>query len=867
MTDDRKIVLQNFTKKLSNCRHNMPVAQLLEYLNEGKFGYTCPKDGETAIEINDFVFADDIYAVVNQIRAIVKEPHIFLKRESIIQNVSVAPNIDTEALIETYTDYKLWKVKEDAIEPEFVHAFVNEDNLAIYENRFISFLIDLLFQQVAKHLAILIEEIKTLNVMVGLKPLDGGFTTENYFEILADTNGEIPVVANAESAEVKTLNLLIKCKKQLRNLMESQFYISCKKASEFVPAGLKPTNILMMDKRYNYCYNFYINYTKNKDGNSSEAQSYVSFIVINFMNALHKQGFMLENPDAILNIAQSGRLTVSKVKFIKEPFAITLSKEDSSNVLLLDIELTADASKTRFAVNIVDTATIEKLENFTDVNEFAKQLNEQKDEKVERAFLITDFAPVKVGNAAFIVSDNGDATNKLNRVLIAMLIRAEVAIGIHSRLCPVCGSSLIAPEDSDLVCTTCECKYHLYSYGKKEYAWIKTLPRPVLENCAIYNDYTQEVAATAVEENAQEDVAQEPVVRISKSFTGKLMQSEDDVKDYYNQLKNYILSYKRVNSRVSWNYDSFNLGRDQMVKLAFKGKRLAIFLALDPNSLEEKYHAKDMGEIKKFENVPAMMKVKSERGVKYAKQLIDLVFDEVERKPNFEAEEYKFEYASDTELIEQGLAKYVTMGGSLGDIKPAQPAEKKASVVNNEQPVAQQSPEQPIVAEPAQVEVATAVDGDQTIIRINKSFMGKLMQADDEAKEYYNELRNYILSYKRVNGRVSWHYDSFNLGRDQMIKLAFKGKRLAVFLALDPASLDEKYHVKDMGEIKKFEEVPAMLKIKSERGLKYAKQLIDLVLDEAERDDDYVAEEFKYDYATDEQLVEQGLAKYTESKF
>ncbi len=909
MSDERTLILQNFTKKLSNCRHNVPIKQLLEYLDQGKFGYTCPISSDE-VELNEFVFADDIYAVVNQIRAIIKEPHIFLKRESVIQNVSVAPNIDTEALIETYTDYKLWKVKDGSIEPEFVHAFVNEDNLAIYENRFIYYLMNLLYSQVSKRLATLTEELRTLNVMAGLKPLDGGFTIENYFEIIAHNNGEIPVVANCESAEIKTLNLLIKCKKLLRNLMDTQFYLACKKAQEFVPAGLKPTNILMMDKRYNYCYNFYINFIKNKGGNNPESQSYVSFIVINFINALIKDGFVFDDQDAPLFVAQSGRLTLPKTRMVKEPFAITLSKADTSNVLNLDIELTADASITRYAINIVDNYSIGKIEDFTDINAYAKLVNEQRAKNVERAFLITEYAPVSVGTAAYIVPNRTDTADKLRHVLMAMLIGAEIAIGIHSRICPVCGSSLIAPEDTDYICTTCECKYHLYSYGKKEYAWIKTLPRPIIERSAIYNDFIPE--EVKVEEEPLPPVVEEPVeetnetqeisaeafadvIRINKSFIGKLKQSDEQVQNYYEELRNYMLSFKRVRGRVSWHYDSFNVGREQKVKLAFKGKKLAIFLALDPAALDEKYFIKDMGDVKKFEEVPAMLKIKSDRGLKYAKQLIDIVFAELDKDEKFVASEYKFEYATDEELIEQGLAKYSGHGvvPSLDakpiaqeredDEQPATENQQTEEVV--EEPVVEEvkaeeivvgEPEQEIqpVEETAEKEVVASIPSvadvevdDASIVRMNKSFVGKLMQADQEVQNYYQELRNYLLSFKRVNGRISWHYDSFNVGREQKVKLAFKGKRIAIFLALDPLQLDEKYHVKDMGEIKKFEEVPAMLKIKSDRGLKYAKQLIDILFADLDKNDKFVPEEFNYSYATDEQLVEQGLAKFIESKF
>ena len=53
-----------------------------------------------------------------------------------------------------------------------------------------------------------------------------------------------------------------------------------------------------------------------------------------------------------------------------------------------------------------------------------------------------------------------------------------------------------------------------------------------------------------------------------------------------------------------------------------------------------------------------MVKVKSDRGVKFAKELIDKVLGEDAAKiENFEPQEYTFKYMSDSRLIAANLAK------------------------------------------------------------------------------------------------------------------------------------------------------------------------------------------------------------------
>ena len=121
-----------------------------------------------------------------------------------------------------------------------------------------------------------------------------------------------------------------------------------------------------------------------------------------------------------------------------------------------------------------------------------------------------------------------------------------------------------------------------------------------------------------------------------------------------------MLSFKHINSRISWHFDSFNIGREKAVKIAFRGQTMVAFFALNPADYEgTKYFPKDMGDKRRFAETPMMIKVRSERGVKFAKELIDVVFKDLQPKKNFQPETYDFPYMSDKKLIENNLAKEV----------------------------------------------------------------------------------------------------------------------------------------------------------------------------------------------------------------
>ena len=49
-----------------------------------------------------------------------------------------------------------------------------------------------------------------------------------------------------------------------------------------------------------------------------------------------------------------------------------------------------------------------------------------------------------------------------------------------------------------------------------------------------------------------------------------------------------------------------------------------MFIALNPSEyIDTKYSPKDMSDVKKYEDTPMLVKIKSLRGVKFAKELID----------------------------------------------------------------------------------------------------------------------------------------------------------------------------------------------------------------------------------------------------
>lgn len=147
----------------------------------------------------------------------------------------------------------------------------------------------------------------------------------------------------------------------------------------------------------------------------------------------------------------------------------------------------------------------------------------------------------------------------------------------------------------------------------------------------------------------------------NKSFTARLIQSDDEVKQWYTNLKNELLSYKKIKARTSWKRETFRRGRQVVAKICFRGKTMCLYLPLNAADFaESKYHVEDVSNISSNVDTPLMYRLKSARRVKYSAELIALTMEKlgiarVERI----AEDYYMPYEGTVDLINKGLVKRV----------------------------------------------------------------------------------------------------------------------------------------------------------------------------------------------------------------
>ena len=190
-----------------------------------------------------------------------------------------------------------------------------------------------------------------------------------------------------------------------------------------------------------------------------------------------------------------------------------------------------------------------------------------------------------------------------------------------------------------------------------------------------YLDKTASYTVTVVlPQPEDEDVT---LLCYDRSFTARLIQSSDDTKRWYGQLKNELLSYRKIKSRMSWKRESYRYGRECVARFGFRGKSLCLFLPLDANDyLESKYKVEDVSENKSVEDTPCMYRIKNDRRAKRAAELIAVCMERIgtERAEHPE-EDYYLPYEGIHELVDRGLAKRFFVDGGTFDNLAKQDAE------------------------------------------------------------------------------------------------------------------------------------------------------------------------------------------------
>ena len=155
--------------------------------------------------------------------------------------------------------------------------------------------------------------------------------------------------------------------------------------------------------------------------------------------------------------------------------------------------------------------------------------------------------------------------------------------------------------------------------------------------------------------------------------------------------------------------------------------------------------------------------------------------------------------------------------------KPAPVEEAKPAPVEEKKEEPQPAPAPaPEVVTPVEAPAST----EEKPVYERLSFTERLLQADQEILDLYNELKNEILSYG-VKSRISAVGDTFRLHKKMYVRITVAGKSLKLYFALNPEDYkDSKIPVQDAGHKGLYAEIPLVFKVRSGLSVRRCKELI-----------------------------------------
>lgn len=347
---------------------------------------------------NDMNFFDDVSFILSVIASITNHPHLNTTGEDIIIRAELAGSISQESFQKVFKDPSLWKEKDHEMAPEYVHHHQYTDELKTYENIFIGMIINVIDNSLNNYARFYTNLLPSLNTLKQ--------------ELLADEQLEL------------ILNRIEFLKRKITYIKNTYFYKEVSKCNLRLK-NIVPTNILIKDRLYNYCYKFYKEFIKYSETENIQ-KDYQAYYFYNLLKVLKQKEF----------------------KFVKEEndnwhfnfnnFQIKIKKQNPNN-----INLTITNNHITTSNNlIIDTLEEEIIFDHNQTSNNIISVWDLKDDNNE------------------IISNSGDTPEELiTKWLDSKLILNQAKKSLYTKYCPICKNHSIEEDNNLLRCTSCETEY------------------------------------------------------------------------------------------------------------------------------------------------------------------------------------------------------------------------------------------------------------------------------------------------------------------------------------------------------------------------------------------------------------------------
>ena len=180
----------------------------------------------------DIALFNELSFILSVVLSIIAKPHLNTKSDEVIARSGEVSALSEEDFQKTLRDSSIWRNEGNGkLLPEYLYYHKHEDEIRIYENIFIVYLVN---------------EINALAHQYSAL----------YVSLLSVADHETNVLLVDDTAQMKAMDEVNFVLHRIEQIKNTYFYKEVSKAKSR-PKVFNPTNILLKDRLYNICFKFY----------------------------------------------------------------------------------------------------------------------------------------------------------------------------------------------------------------------------------------------------------------------------------------------------------------------------------------------------------------------------------------------------------------------------------------------------------------------------------------------------------------------------------------------------------------------------------------------------------------------------------
>lgn len=417
---------------------------------------------------------NELKEVSDKILSIIYNPHIKVETNEIIKRSEVSGKLSHDDFSSTMRDPQLWKEKNKDMVPEYVHTIETIDSIDTYENRFISLLIDSMDKDIDRITSEINPLVESIEEHYQHKEVSfGKYSFLHNLRTLSYPYQSFILKGNGSKEEL--LKLARKIKRRTKNFKSTEFYKIT--GNKNISRNIMPTNILIHDKLYSFCYKYYVaNYRKEETDTHKRDVLFANYFICSFINRLRELKCLVDE-SVMITFTDRDRMIFTDYAIVANhyPFTILFAFDEDMPGMNMRIVMNTTADNDE---PIESNYYFIFRENYTENNSKSiyKLIQDKYMEGYDRVIIVTMNNVVRYYHECITFSYYRDNRNEIiDDLLSSMTIIFDADKDLYSSICPVCGHNHIRYDGKIYKCDDCSSSYIMKKEDDENLLWIRSL--------------------------------------------------------------------------------------------------------------------------------------------------------------------------------------------------------------------------------------------------------------------------------------------------------------------------------------------------------------------------------------------------------